>query len=175
LTKLWGAVAVALLCSGCASAVPTMRTMPVGDDIYLYFIPPSTWSVTEAKNILSLDITYRSEKDTPAVCNISFFDTEKIPGEVTAIAFTNGSTVYPLHGVKTMFVSQDKNELRITSSIPIEELRKALEAQTIYLQFTLDGIRYTAAAPKLFLINKEQFLSLIQSHFYRNVQYQSTL
>jgi hypothetical protein len=136
--------------------------MPVEDDVYLYFIPPSAWIVSETANIgVSLDITYRSEKDVPAVCNISFFCTGKTPGEVTAAAFTGGSTACPLYDIKTMFVSPDKNELRITSSVPIGELRRALEAQTIHLQFTLDGTRHTAAAPKLFLINKEQFLSHI--------------
>jgi hypothetical protein len=64
---------------------------------------------------------------------------------------------------EVLFEDPGKNELRITSLIRIEDLRKALEAQSIYLRFTLDETPYTALAPKIFLINKEAFLSHVQS------------
>jgi hypothetical protein len=138
-----------------------MRAIPVEEGVYLYFIPPSTWSVAEAGGLrVSLDITCRGEEGAPAVCNISFFGAEKTPEEVTAIAFTGegGSAVRPLAGIKTMFVTPERNERRITSSIPAGELRKALEEETILLQFTLEGTRHTASPPELFLINKSEFL-----------------
>ena len=136
-----------------------MRAMPVTEGVYLYFIPPSTWTVEGSKQIsVLLDVTYLNEENNPAVCNISFFNTRETPGEATQIAFSDGSNDYPLGNVKTMFADFDNNELRVRSVILIEELQKALRAETIDLRFTLDGTRYIGKAPKMFLVNKERFL-----------------
>jgi hypothetical protein len=134
--------------------------MAVSKDVTLYYIPASLWNVKEAKHITAkLDITYRDEPDKLAIGNISFYDTNKTPQDVSSAGFLTDGTLYPFIDREEMFKDNAKHELRITTHISITDLEEALKGSVILLQFCLDGTTYQGTPPREFLVNRDAFLS----------------
>jgi len=162
-----GGLCAAVLAAGCASQPPTLMHRGVDAGVELYFIPPSTWAVREDKRVtVSLDITYRTIPGLPATCNISFYSKDSAPREVEAVAFVtaDGTALWQVRDVEVMFREPANNELRVTGTIPLDDLVSLLSgpSRELVLTFTLDGVRYTTdTPPKLFIINKDAFLASI--------------
>jgi hypothetical protein len=59
-------------------------------------------------------------------------------------------TRYPLEDISVLVLSPQKNTLRISSNLEPDHGRALLNAGSIVLEFTLDGITCQAEAPKVF-------------------------
>jgi hypothetical protein len=153
---------VLLVFSTCTTSSPHIRVTYISEQVNQYYIPFTTWKVKNTKNISArLDITYRSEDNKPAICNISFFDETKMPAQVTNIALVGDGIRYPLNEVQLLLTRQERHEYRITSLISIQDLETVLNAQSIILYFIFDTIEYQAAPQKDFFPYRDQFLTEI--------------
>ncbi|MDR2371439.1 MAG: hypothetical protein LBD71_08160 [Treponema sp.] len=157
---------LALLClfSGCATAPADSEiwTMAVSDTANLYYIPATDWKSKQNDIISRLDITYVTEAGRPAVCNISFFGKTKMPEQITAVSFEGDGKIYPLHDVRVLVSRPEKNERRITSAVSIDDLKDALNAESLVLSVVLDKGAFVCGPPKEFVGYKDQFLAKIR-------------
>jgi hypothetical protein len=148
----------ALVLSGCQSSPSPIWVTPLSDTVFLYYIPATEWK-SETNCHIRLDITYITEEGRPAVCNISFFGENGMPGQITAPAFAADGKRYPLRDVRVLVSRPEKNERRITSNLSLNELQSALNAQSLTLSAVLDGAAHIYKPPKEFFGYADQFLA----------------
>jgi hypothetical protein len=155
-----------LLISGCTT-VPSAGSgiwitgMP--ESLTRYYIPATKWQKNPNPSVTSrLDMTYIDEPERPVVCNVSFFNRNTVPKQVTSLYFEADGRVYPLNDVKVMFTRTEYNELRVTSTIEINELLNFLQSGKIYLKAVIDSVEYTFEPDREFLQYRRQFLELAE-------------
>jgi hypothetical protein len=141
--------------ASCASSKGgiTFFTLPSGAS--QMFLQPVDWRTNGGK--VSVDITYRNEKNAAAICNISAETAGKTPSMVKEASFTGDGAVWPLQGIKLLFF--EKNTVRITSTLPSKDFRALLKARNSSLVITFtDGKTITCRPPHSFRKNKETML-----------------
>jgi hypothetical protein len=146
---------VCLTFASCASSKGgiTFFTLPSGAS--QMFLQPVDWRTNHGK--VTVDITYRNEKDAAAICNISAETAGKTPSMVKEARFIGDGAVWPLQGIKLLFF--EKNTVRITSTLPSKDFRALLAAgnSSLVITFT-DGKSITCRPPHSFRKNKETML-----------------
>jgi hypothetical protein len=107
------------------------------------------------------DITYRTNTDSPAVVNISFYGETNTPRRVNSVSLNGGDVDYPLENIKLLYVDSDKRMLRITTQGDRDNLASLLETSSITLTAEIDGVKYTYTPDKNFIKLKDDYLILI--------------
>jgi hypothetical protein len=149
---------VLTLCAACA-ATPELKSYLAGEGVIQYFIPPTGW---KARGVQArLDITYRSNTDTPATVNISFLGEKTIPRKITSVSLNGNGSACPLTGISVMYPDPDRRELRITSQGDRNALAETLAADTVTLAAEIDGAAYTFTPDSGFKKVKDSFLTAI--------------
>jgi len=154
------------LVSGCVTAPSAddgIWVAGLSESLTRYYIPATTWQAKTDRSVsCRLDITYIDEPGRPAVCNISFFNKNAVPKEVTLPSFMADGRVYPLEDVSIMFVRAEYNELRITSVIKIDELLNLFQSDKISLKAVIDSVEYIFEPDKKFMGYRGQFLERVK-------------
>jgi hypothetical protein len=150
------------LVSGCVTAPSTesgIWVAGISESLTRYYIPATTWTEKADRSVTCrLDMTYIDEPGKPVVCNISFFNKNTIPKEVSLPAFTADGRIYPLNDVSIMFIRAEYKELRITSVMEINELLNLFQSNKILLKVIIDSVEYTFEPDKEFTRYRKQFL-----------------
>ncbi|MCL1833122.1 MAG: hypothetical protein FWG49_01345, partial [Leptospirales bacterium] len=107
------------------------------------------------------DMTYLDEERRPVVCNISFFNKDSLPKEITSLVFEADGKDYHLNDVSKMFNREEYGELRITSTIEINELLDIFNAEKFLLKATIDSAEYTFRPNEEFLQFCKQFSDIV--------------
>jgi len=123
-----------------------------------YYIPVTKWQESKSRTVTCQpDITYLDEPGRSVICNISFFNRNVTLRNMDAVFFTADGMNYPLENVNIMFIRPEFNEIRITSSIEINELLKIFNAKNILIKAVIDSNEYTFEPDKEFLRYINQF------------------
>jgi hypothetical protein len=130
----------------------------ISESLTRYYIPATTWTEKTNRYVTCrLDMTYIDEHGKPVVCNISFFNKDTIPKDVTSISFMAGSEFYHLDDVKIMFTRAEYKELRITSVMEIDKLLNIFQSEKILLIAIINSVEYTFVPDKEFMNYTKQF------------------
>jgi hypothetical protein len=137
----------------------------ISESLTRYYIPATTWPEKADRSVsCRLDMTYIDEPGKPAVCNISFFNKNTVPKEVALPSFmADDGGIYILNDVSIMFIRSEYKELRITSTIEINELRNLFQSGKILLKAVIDSVEYTFEPDKKFMRYRRQFLEHINN------------
>jgi len=108
-----------------------------------------------------LDISYRNENDNPVICNISFYNTLKMPETVSGIALTGKSGDYPVQDMSVLFLEPKYNEIRISSTMPIDTLLEVFANDFISLKANVDGAACQYEPPREFYLYRDQFVKAV--------------
>jgi hypothetical protein len=147
---------------GCVTA-PVVKSFFVAPGVVQYFLPSTEWTVKKSPKMKAqLDITYRTGVETPPVVNISFINTKKNIGRVSAASLSGNGTEYPLRDITVFYFDPEKRELRISSTGDRDTLADVLEADDIVLKAVVDGAEYVYTPEKNFFILKDQFTAGIR-------------
>jgi hypothetical protein len=156
---------LSLLGSGCKSTPSESYNIWVtglSETATRYYIPATEWQENKNRSISCRpDMTYINESDRPVVCNISFFNSKAVPKQITSISFEAGGEIYLLNDVNEMFTRLERNELRITSTIQINELLNLFQSEKITLKAVIDSAVYTFIPDNEFLQYSRQFLKTV--------------
>ena len=155
--KLW----LVLLLLGACSITPSIVSTAATADIMQYFIPAVDWVDLGSKAKACPDITYRTNTDTPAAVNISFYGKKTTPRRITSVSLNGDGVDYPLEKIKVLYVDSDKRMLRVTTGGNRDTLASLLESETITLTAEIDGIKYTYIPHKDFIKLKDDFLTVL--------------
>jgi hypothetical protein len=154
LKKIWFVVFV--LCGCALSRDITVFTASPG--VVQVYLPPTKWNEKDLKALL--DITYRHQPGSSAVCNISIKTGWRIPPMVSSGALVGDGISYPLKDIKVLFL--EKKVLRITTNIAQDDFIALLNAQSVHLSLALsDGSRYQCTPAKIFQEYKDHAAILI--------------
>jgi hypothetical protein len=105
-----------------------------------------------------LDVAWQDEEKSRAVFGISFTNTIRDPQAVSAILLIADGDLYPLAEPTVLYARPETHELRIASVIPRETLLTVLNAESLYLVATLDGVEYQFEPDQDFNNQKNRFL-----------------
>jgi hypothetical protein len=147
---------------GCSTAARTISVYSAGPGVTQYYIPSTDWKADKIK--VKLDITYRHELDSPAVCNFSLTGKGQIPPAVSAGSFTGDGVSYPLTDLSVIFANSSKKTLRMSSKIAQGDFLALLNARSLTFLVVAGGEEYRCTPPKQFYTNKDQLAA--------NVSYQ---
>jgi len=161
ITKIWPILFIFTACS----TAPSMISYFVDTGIMQYFLPPTDWAAQGAgakvQERARLDITHRTNTDTPVTVNISFFGKKSIPRKMTSITLSGNDTVCPLENIVVLYPDPEKRELRVTTEGNRDDLVSVFETEPITLTAEIDGVLYTYAPDKNFIKLKNDFLMAI--------------
>lgn len=139
-----------------------IRVMTVSETVNLYYIWATFWDSKDNANMRAkLDISYRNEDNNPVICNISFYNTLKMPETVSGIVLTGKSGDYPLNDMSVLFLEPKYNEIRITSTMPIDALLELFSNDVFSLKANIDGGIYQFEPPKVFYSYRDQFIKAV--------------
>ena len=131
-----------MVLAGCAGA-PRVVSYYVDRGILQYYLMPSTFLEDHAR--LSLDITVRigGEAEPPAICNFTISDRE-LPREVLEAAFelTDLETILELRDFGVLYVDRGRGEIRLTSTLDLESVRRLLRSEDLTLRVRTDRRLY---------------------------------
>jgi len=150
-----------MLLLGACSITPSIASFAAGAGIMQYFMPAIDWVDSASKAKACPDITYRTNTDTPAVVNISFYGKKNTPRRITSVSFNGDGVDYPLGNIKVLYVDSNKRMLRVTTEGDRDTLSSMLESETITLTAEIDGIKYNYIPHKDFIKLKDDFLTVI--------------
>ena len=139
-------------------STPSLVSFFVRDGVIQYFLSPTNWNASGSK--AKLDITYRTGEDTPAIVNISFYDTRTTPRSVNAdsVSLCGAGVDCPLVYDFIIFADPEKNELRVSFTADRNRLVELLEAEPITLTAEVDGTVYVYTPEMYFNDLKNKFL-----------------
>ncbi|MDR2922121.1 MAG: hypothetical protein LBU85_02120 [Treponema sp.] len=152
---------VMLLLGACSTITPSIFTTVADVDIMQYFLPATEWVDADSKAKAFPDITYRTNTDTPAAVNISFYGKKDVPRRITYISLNGNGVDYPLENIKILYIDSDKRILRVTTQGNRDTLASLLETSSITLTAEIDGVKYTYIPHKDFIKLKDDFLTMI--------------
>jgi hypothetical protein len=150
-----------MLLLGACSTTPSIVSSAADVDIMQYFMPAIDWVDVSSKTKARPDITYRTNTDTPATVNISFYGKKTTPRRITSISLNGDGVDYPLGRIKVLYVDSDKRMLRITTQGNRDTLTSLLESEAITLTAEIDGVKYTYIPRKDFIKLKNDFSTVI--------------
>lgn len=167
-------ICAAYILTGCATVQKPpenmqIRVIAVSETVNLYYIWATFWDSKDNKNIKAkLDISYRNENDNPVICNISFYNTLKMPETVSDIILTGKSGDYPVNDISVLFHEPKYNEIRITSKMPIDALMELFANDVFSLNANVDGITCRYVPSGEFYSYRDQFVKAIGGQLYGN-------
>jgi hypothetical protein len=141
---------------GCATD-KSIQLFPVSPGVVQYYIPATDWKVKALK--VQLDITYRAEAGSSAVCNVSVIGKDKIPPMVSSISLIGDGVSYSLENISIMFADAENRKLRLNTTIAQDNFLALLKAELVSLALLAGGNEYQFAAPKDFYTYKEQLVT----------------
>jgi hypothetical protein len=150
--------------SACATKTPSLISFVAEGGITQYFFPMMEWQGGKKEIGAVCDITYRYQRGSQGVYNISFRYTAKeakgkVPSVPTALSLEGDGTVYPLSGIEKFYANTETGVTRISSRIEGEDLLSVLRSQSITLIAAIDGVEYRFSPPKQFLEYRDKFLT----------------
>jgi len=150
-----------LMYSGCAAApkpVPAIWVTGISETLIRYYIPATTWQERANRSVsCRVDMTYINEPGRPVVCNISFYNKNVVPKEISDLFFTAEIGEYPLNNVNVMFTRPETGEQRITSLIDVDKLLQVFQSESISFKAVIDAAEYTFVPATEFLQYGRQF------------------
>jgi hypothetical protein len=110
------------------------------------------------------DITYRYQRGSQGVYNISFnytgkTDKGKVPSVPAALSLDGDGTAYPLSDIERLFANTENSTTRISSRIKGDDFLSLIRARSITLIAAIDGTEYRFTPPKQFLEYRDKFLT----------------
>jgi len=160
-------ICAAFILAGCASLQPSpenfqIKITAVSETVNLYYIWATVWTSKGNKNIKAkVDITYRNEENYPVTCNISFYNTSKMPETVSGIELTGKSRDYPVNDTSVLFLEPKYNEIRITSKMSVNALLELFANDVFSLKANVDGVNYQYDPPMEFYFYRDHFVKAL--------------
>jgi hypothetical protein len=158
---LW---AVFFVLNSCATRTPNLVTFAAEGGVTQYFFPMMEWKGDKKEIGAVCDITYRYQRGSEGVYNISFSytakaDKGKVPSVPAALSLEGDGTAYPLSDIERLFANTENSTTRITSLIKGEDFLSLIKARSITLIAAIGGTEYRFTPPKQFFEYRDKFLA----------------
>jgi hypothetical protein len=157
-------LAVFFVLSGCATKTPSLVTFAAEGGVTQYFFPMMEWKGDKKEIGAVCDITYRYQRGSQGVYNISFSytakaDKGKVPSVPTALSLEGDGTAYPLSGIERLYANTETGITRVSSRIEGEDLLSVLRSGSITLIAAIGGTECRFTPPGQFLEYRDKFLA----------------